>query len=122
MSLHVQWDSTDTDTDTGTHTDGRTDIPRDKNAETDMDTTTITLFQIEESLLLEVQDPNTGRIKSPGSVPHGAESKLAPPVSEDSIPLGRVVVASAPVRVDLAGGWSDTPPICYETEGAVSQI
>lgn len=31
-----------------------------------------------------------------------------------------VVVASAPVRVDLAGGWSDTPPISYETEGAVS--
>ena len=31
-----------------------------------------------------------------------------------------VVVASAPVRVDLGGGWSDTPPISYETEGAVS--
>ena len=30
-----------------------------------------------------------------------------------------VIVASAPVRVDLAGGWSDTPPISYETEGAV---
>ena len=25
-----------------------------------------------------------------------------------------IVVAQAPVRVDLAGGWSDTPPICYE--------
>ena len=34
--------------------------------------------------------------------------------------IGRVVVANAPVRIDLAGGWSDTPPICYETQGAVS--
>ena len=25
----------------------------------------------------------------------------------------------APVRVDLAGGWSDTPPIAYEFGGAV---
>ena len=31
-----------------------------------------------------------------------------------------VVVTRAPVRIDLAGGWSDTPPICYETSGSVS--
>lgn len=30
-----------------------------------------------------------------------------------------VVLSRAPVRVDLAGGWSDTPPICYEMSGAV---
>jgi galactokinase/mevalonate kinase-like predicted kinase len=24
------------------------------------------------------------------------------------------IIASAPARVDLSGGWSDTPPICYE--------
>jgi galactokinase/mevalonate kinase-like predicted kinase len=24
------------------------------------------------------------------------------------------VISTSPVRVDLAGGWSDTPPICYE--------
>jgi hypothetical protein len=27
---------------------------------------------------------------------------------------GIVAVVQAPARVDLAGGWSDTPPICYE--------
>ena len=29
------------------------------------------------------------------------------------------VVAEAPARVDLAGGWSDTPPIAYEHGGVV---
>ena len=29
------------------------------------------------------------------------------------------VVVSAPVRIDLAGGWSDTPPICFEMGGTV---
>jgi hypothetical protein len=36
--------------------------------------------------------------------------------------LGQVVVANAPARVDLAGGWSDTPPICYEGPGAVLNV
>lgn len=27
--------------------------------------------------------------------------------------------ASAPARIDLAGGWSDTPPICHDVGGAV---
>lgn len=30
---------------------------------------------------------------------------IAPP------PLGKWVIAESPVRIDLAGGWSDTPPI-----------
>jgi hypothetical protein len=33
---------------------------------------------------------------------------------------GKAVVTTAPVRIDLAGGWSDTPPICYELSGSVS--
>ncbi len=33
---------------------------------------------------------------------------------------GVAVESRAPVRIDLAGGWSDTPPICYELSGAVS--
>lgn len=33
---------------------------------------------------------------------------------------GLAVVTTAPVRIDLAGGWSDTPPICYELSGSVS--
>lgn len=34
--------------------------------------------------------------------------------AELKVPLGAWVVCEAPCRVDLAGGWSDTPPICYE--------
>ncbi len=33
--------------------------------------------------------------------------------------IGQVVTAMAPARVDLAGGWSDTPPIAYEFGGTV---
>ncbi len=36
-----------------------------------------------------------------------------------AIRQGQTVHAHAPVRVDLAGGWSDTPPICNEVGGAV---
>ncbi|KAG0251835.1 hypothetical protein DFQ27_008495 [Actinomortierella ambigua] len=30
------------------------------------------------------------------------------------IPQGVDVVATAPARIDLAGGWTDTPPVCFE--------
>ncbi len=33
--------------------------------------------------------------------------------------IGQMVTAMAPARVDLAGGWSDTPPIAYEFGGTV---
>jgi fucokinase len=32
------------------------------------------------------------------------------------------VWTSAPARIDLAGGWSDTPPICYERGGSVVNL
>ena len=35
-------------------------------------------------------------------------------------PFDKWVIASAPARVDLSGGWSDTPPISYEFGGAVA--
>ncbi|MGA1400037.1 MAG: hypothetical protein ACO38P_06585, partial [Phycisphaerales bacterium] len=28
----------------------------------------------------------------------------------------------APARIDLAGGWTDTPPICFERGGAVVNV
>ena len=31
----------------------------------------------------------------------------------------RTVRVTAPVRIDFAGGWSDTPPICYKEGGSV---
>jgi hypothetical protein len=115
VSLHVQWDSTDTNSDTyvGAHTDTETGTEAGADVETGADTTTIPLFQSEECPLPELQDPRAAQNQSPRS---------APPVPNVTIPKGRIIVASAPVRVDLAGGWSDTPPICYETEGAVSPI
>eukprot|EP00934_Nitzschia_sp_Nitz4_P005817 Nitzschia sp. Nitz4//NODE_464_length_17123_cov_69.824057//13594//16854//NITZ4_additional_000066-RA//-1//CDS//3329531924//5807//frame0 len=32
----------------------------------------------------------------------------------------RWVLAVSPARVDMGGGWSDTPPVCYEFGGAVT--
>jgi fucokinase len=32
------------------------------------------------------------------------------------------VHASAPARIDLSGGWSDTPPITYESGGLVVNV
>jgi fucokinase len=47
--------------------------------------------------------------------------------AEDPAPIATVpifnsfVLATAPVRIDLAGGWTDTPPICYE-HGSVGKL
>ncbi|MCB9845249.1 MAG: hypothetical protein H6811_04600 [Phycisphaeraceae bacterium] len=35
------------------------------------------------------------------------------------VPPGEGFEATAPARIDLAGGWSDTPPICHELGGRV---
>ena len=39
-----------------------------------------------------------------------------------AIALNRVVIARAPARIDLTGGWSDTPPLCYERAGSVLNV
>lgn len=39
-----------------------------------------------------------------------------------SVEVGSSVVASAPVRVDIAGGWTDTPPQACERGGSVLNI
>lgn len=56
----------------------------------------------------------------PASAPTPSSTSAFTSASASASRRQVVVVASAPVRVDLAGGWSDTPPISYETEGAVS--
>ncbi|XP_077982248.1 L-fucose kinase-like isoform X2 [Glandiceps talaboti] len=38
----------------------------------------------------------------------------------ESPSIGQWVVARCPARIDLSGGWSDTPPITYEHGGAVT--
>jgi fucokinase len=55
----------------------------------------------------------------------GIAEAMTPPAIENqpariehAIPL----TASAPVRLDLAGGWSDTPPYCLESGGAVVNL
>ncbi|MCE9616264.1 MAG: hypothetical protein K8T26_18480 [Lentisphaerae bacterium] len=34
----------------------------------------------------------------------------------------QIVWARSPVRLDLAGGWTDTPPFCFEAGGAVLNV
>ena len=38
------------------------------------------------------------------------------------LPAGTWAIATAPARIDLQGGWSDTPPISYEHGGAVAGL
>ncbi len=47
-----------------------------------------------------------------GSLPHSAFA----------IPHSTPLTASAPVRLDFAGGWTDTPPYCLENGGAVVNV
>jgi len=42
--------------------------------------------------------------------------------SSSALDQSMVSVARSPVRIDLSGGWSDTPPICYEKTGAVLNV
>ncbi|CAB1121170.1 FK/GFPP [Ectocarpus sp. CCAP 1310/34] len=38
---------------------------------------------------------------------------------QQALPVGACITSRAAARVDLAGGWTDTPPISYEAGGAV---
>jgi fucokinase len=38
------------------------------------------------------------------------------------LPVGTTVEALSPVRLDLTGGWSDTPPYCFEEGGHVLNV
>jgi hypothetical protein len=49
--------------------------------------------------------------------PGGHQKKLCEPA-----PIGQWVMGEIPARVDLAGGWSDSPPMAYENGGAVLNI
>jgi hypothetical protein len=51
-------------------------------------------------------------------IDHCPNQRPHPPTLHRSM----VSVARSPVRIDLAGGWSDTPPICYEKAGAVLNV
>lgn len=47
---------------------------------------------------------------------------LSPIPTTASIPLRIWVTAHCPARLDLQGGWTDTPPVCYELGGKVINI
>lgn len=36
--------------------------------------------------------------------------------------IGVFITAECPARIDLQGGWTDTPPICYELGGSVVNV
>lgn len=42
--------------------------------------------------------------------------------NQRALPVGACVTSRAAARIDLAGGWTDTPPISYETGGAVVNV
>lgn len=64
----------------------------------------------------------------PGEIPAGssfigeqnASGKQYPQQEHQKpLPVGASVTSRAAARIDLAGGWTDTPPISYEAGGAV---
>jgi galactokinase/mevalonate kinase-like predicted kinase len=52
----------------------------------------------------------------------GSTKTTFPHTTSSHATMNTWVVATAPARVDLSGGWSDTPPICYEYGGAVAGL
>ena len=46
----------------------------------------------------------------------------SPGLPPKALEPGQVVTASCPSRIDLAGGWTDTPPIAFENGGAVTNL
>lgn len=46
-------------------------------------------------------------------------ASLAVAPEHDAVFCSNAVKVTAPARIDLSGGWSDTPPICYDRGGTV---
>lgn len=51
-----------------------------------------------------------------------AEKYIITAAASSQLPFGQWVVAEGPARMDLFGGWTDTPPICYELGGSVINV
>lgn len=50
------------------------------------------------------------------------EAQLSPALPRASIQEDQIVWGRSPVRLDLAGGWTDTPPYCLEHGGKVLNL
>jgi galactokinase/mevalonate kinase-like predicted kinase len=74
-----------------------------------------------EALATSVTSRARARASALAAVGESASTDLALPavVRRFAVRPDQAVWASAPVRIDLAGGWSDTPPLCIEHGGAV---
>jgi hypothetical protein len=57
------------------------------------------------------------RCNEKGNASLEIQHSLSTAVRSDS--FSRVVQSESPVRIDWAGGWSDTPPVCYSLGGSV---
>jgi galactokinase/mevalonate kinase-like predicted kinase len=51
-----------------------------------------------------------------------AEARLVPVVPRRCVLPDQIVWGRSPVRLDLAGGWTDTPPFCLEHGGRVVNV
>lgn len=76
---------------------------------------------VTEALATTVASRARARASALAAVGESASTDLALPavVRRFAVRPDQAVWASAPVRIDLAGGWSDTPPLCIEHGGAV---
>src|SRR5208283_1569271 len=52
----------------------------------------------------------------------GREAQLSPALPRRNVMEDQIVWARSPVRFDLAGGWTDTPPYCIEHGGKVLNL
>jgi galactokinase/mevalonate kinase-like predicted kinase len=50
------------------------------------------------------------------------EAQLSPAIPARAVLEDQIVWGRSPVRLDLAGGWSDTPPYCIEYGGKVINV
>jgi fucokinase len=74
-----------------------------------------------EAIASAPEERAEARIHAMAAVGAAVERDIAlpRPVTAFAVRQDQAVWASAPVRIDLAGGWSDTPPLCIEHGGAV---
>jgi galactokinase/mevalonate kinase-like predicted kinase len=62
------------------------------------------------------------KVAEAGEIGHARVEVRPRAPAPDALKPGVEVVATAPVRLDLAGGWSDTPPYCFERGGHVVNV
>jgi fucokinase len=68
------------------------------------------------------RDAAFARVADASEIGHADIRVAAPNGVAKSLAPGVEVTATAPVRLDLAGGWTDTPPYCFERGGHVVNV